>query len=85
MNEGWMCPRCKKVNAPGVEKCDCKEDTNDFESLKKHLKEYGYIPQKPIIPYIYYPDWTYRPFWPFYPDWIYRPYYYTSTGDICIE
>ena len=22
---GWICPRCKKVNAPFVTECDCKE------------------------------------------------------------
>lgn len=25
MKEGWICPRCKKVNAPFTPFCDCKE------------------------------------------------------------
>ena len=24
MKEGWICPRCGKVNAPFVPSCDCK-------------------------------------------------------------
>ena len=31
MNEGWICPRCSKVNAPDVKECGCKND----EELKK--------------------------------------------------
>lgn len=30
MMEGWLCPRCKKVNAPWVSQCSCK----DFYSNK---------------------------------------------------
>ena len=26
MKEGWMCPRCGKVNAPFIASCDCKPD-----------------------------------------------------------
>ena len=26
MKEGWLCPRCKKVNAPFIAFCDCKEN-----------------------------------------------------------
>ena len=25
MKEGWICPRCKKVNAPFIPFCDCQE------------------------------------------------------------
>ena len=25
-NTGWLCPRCKKVNAPHVRQCDCEPD-----------------------------------------------------------
>lgn len=28
MKEGWICPRCKKVNAPFTPSCDCQE--NDY-------------------------------------------------------
>lgn len=27
MKEGWVCPRCGKVNAPFIGWCDCKPDT----------------------------------------------------------
>ena len=26
MKEGWICPRCKKVNAPFTPYCDCYEN-----------------------------------------------------------
>lgn len=26
MKEGWICPRCKKVNAPFIPSCDCQEN-----------------------------------------------------------
>lgn len=26
MKEGWLCPRCKKVNAPFTFQCTCKSD-----------------------------------------------------------
>ena len=26
MKEGWICPRCGKVNAPFIGWCDCKLD-----------------------------------------------------------
>ena len=26
MKEGWVCPRCGKVNAPFIGSCDCKPD-----------------------------------------------------------
>lgn len=30
MKEGWICPRCGKVNAPFMLSCDCKPSaTND--------------------------------------------------------
>lgn len=25
MMEGWLCPRCKKVNAPWVSQCSCED------------------------------------------------------------
>ena len=28
MKEGWICPRCGKVNAPFVEQCTCKSDSS---------------------------------------------------------
>lgn len=26
MQEGWICPRCGRVNAPFMPNCDCKPD-----------------------------------------------------------
>ena len=26
MNEGWLCPRCSKINAPFVSQCNCVPD-----------------------------------------------------------
>lgn len=26
MKEGWLCPRCKKVNAPFTSSCNCQEN-----------------------------------------------------------
>lgn len=28
MLEGWLCPRCKRVNAPWVPSCSCNESLN---------------------------------------------------------
>lgn len=28
MKEGWICPRCDKVNAPFIEQCTCENDTS---------------------------------------------------------
>ena len=29
MLEGWICPRCKLVNAPWVDHCDCYKNTQN--------------------------------------------------------
>lgn len=29
MKEGWICPRCGKVNAPFVGQCTCNSSTRD--------------------------------------------------------
>nr|DAW16704.1 MAG TPA: RNA polymerase I-like protein [Caudoviricetes sp.] len=34
MKEGWICPRCGKVNAPFIGQCTCKSDsltTSNFD------------------------------------------------------
>ena len=37
MKEGWICPRCGKVNAPFAMSCDCKPS-----SASNFFKEFGY-------------------------------------------
>ena len=37
MKEGWICPRCGKVNAPFAMSCDCKPS-----SASNFSKELGY-------------------------------------------
>ena len=91
MNEGWICPRCKKVNAPDVKSCDCENDNKVFDKIKElaekinmdevkkafeEHEKYRYVPQ-PYYPYWFEwkPDSTYRPPW-------YEPFrvtYYTSN------
>ncbi len=76
MNEGWICPRCQKVNAPDVKACDCKYEESDIEKLKKLMPKQP-EPATPFCPQ-YYPDWIYRPYHPYAPYWF---IYTTSTGD----
>ena len=36
MKEGWICPRCKKVNAPFTPSCDCKENNHANYALLEY-------------------------------------------------
>lgn len=39
MKEGWICPRCGKVNAPFIGQCTCKSDnltTSNFDGDCTH-------------------------------------------------
>lgn len=43
MNEGWICPRCNKVNAPFIKQCDCNhtiDACNHDWILEKQTKYY---------------------------------------------
>jgi hypothetical protein len=53
MQEGWLCPKCGRVNAPFMDHCDC-------------VPKIDYIPNVVpfIAPYPLYPGcipWPYRP------------------------
>ena len=45
MNEGWVCPKCGKVNAPWKESCDC------VEIVKNPYHEYPAYPEYPVPPW----------------------------------
>lgn len=40
--EGWICPRCGKVNSPFTSQCTCtKNNKSDFEVTCSHKYEYN--------------------------------------------
>lgn len=43
MQEGWLCPRCKRINAPWISQCLCKDTqqywTTNVTTLKDVLNE----------------------------------------------
>lgn len=40
MQEGWLCPRCKKVNAPWVPSCSCNESLNPLRDYYNPTHEW---------------------------------------------
>lgn len=42
MKEGWICPRCGKVNAPFILKCDCKPDEIVSNAYSECLCDWGH-------------------------------------------
>ena len=59
IKEGWLCPRCQKVNNPDNKTCDCKENC-------QRIPDVPYVPYIPIVPYEPYPLY---PIGPIYPMW----------------
>ncbi len=41
MNEGWVCPKCKKVWAPSVKSCECPT-SESTETPKPQLLTEGF-------------------------------------------
>ena len=37
---GWVCPLCKKVNAPWIPNCDCIDKKNDYIEPSYTTTEY---------------------------------------------
>ena len=65
MQEGWICPKCGKVNAPWKDSCDCKK----VETIPVFIPNY---------PYPIYPDYT--PLLPYRNPWD-GTIVVTSTGN----
>lgn len=42
MNEGWVCPRCGKINAPDVKECICRPDYKKYEPVDEYDPYYSY-------------------------------------------
>lgn len=46
VQQGWVCPKCGRVNAPWKETCDCYRDTNTVTTDKIEVKPYWeYMPK----------------------------------------
>ena len=77
MKEGWLCPRCKKINAPWVSQCTC---TEYHEKITTNTPIVG----DPPFPYPNEPNWT-----PYYdtvkktPTALYSSDKTTSTTGAC--
>lgn len=39
MKEGWICPRCKKINAPFISSCNCKENNSNNFNINSSVDE----------------------------------------------
>lgn len=46
--EGWICPRCGKVNAPWVMQCSCNRNTNILPKVGA-LNLIGIMPQTDLM------------------------------------
>lgn len=43
MKEGWICPRCKTINAPFIGQCTCKPDNKDTLNPASNVSEFNTI------------------------------------------
>ena len=56
MNEGWVCPRCNKVNAPDVRECCCSAEIPPYpEPERTTYIPHPIYPTQPHRPILY--DW----------------------------
>jgi hypothetical protein len=51
MQEGWLCPKCGRVNAPFMDHCDCVPK----------ITYIPFVPYSPLPQFPNYPPWPYRP------------------------
>lgn len=49
MKEGWICPRCGKVNAPFISQCTCKSNNPATSNFDANCAD-GWIWDDDIIP-----------------------------------
>jgi hypothetical protein len=50
MREGWLCPRCGKVNGPHVDSCDC-EPQGEADTGTETIKTTPGVVIQPCVPW----------------------------------
>ena len=46
MKEGWLCPRCGRVNAPFATQCDCRENNKSNFSYPSKFDGHKHVYQQ---------------------------------------